>query len=60
MPKQPPGPKHLQEFIESLTSLDGVDPQVAQIVRELHAKGTLRSPDIVSALRAARDDRTRS
>lgn len=60
MPNEPPGPKYLREFIESLSSLNGVDARVAQILRDLYEKSALRSPDIVAALRAARDYPTRS
>ncbi len=54
MPKEPPGPRALQEFIESLRSIEGVDPHVADALATLHAKGPLKSSAIVSALRGAR------
>jgi hypothetical protein len=54
MPKEPPGPRLLREFVDSLGTLDGVDPRMAQILQGLYKNGLLRSNEITAALRSAR------
>ncbi len=54
MPIEPPGQKFLNEFIESLTSMHEADQTVAEVLQRLHKAGSLRSTDIVAALRSAR------
>jgi hypothetical protein len=57
MPKEPLGPKALQEFVDSLASIEGMDKTVATVLRELHARGELKATAIVAALRGARQQR---
>jgi hypothetical protein len=57
MPKEPPGPRALQEFIDSLGGIAGVDEAVATVLRDLHARGELKATAIVAALRGARRGR---
>jgi hypothetical protein len=54
MPKEPPGPRVLREFMECLSSLEGVDESVATVLQELHAKRELKAFALVAALREAR------
>lgn len=39
MPKKSPGPKALQEFIDALQAMEGVDPGVARVL--IHKQGRL-------------------
>jgi len=41
--REPPGPRLLREFVDSLGQLDGVDESVAALLQRLHAEGQLRS-----------------
>jgi hypothetical protein len=54
MPKEPPGPRLLRQFIESLGSLEDVDPGTAKVLQSLFNEGSLRSGEITAALRTAR------
>jgi len=54
MPKEPPGPRLLREFFESLGTLEGVNPSTAEILQGLYKKGLLRTNEITAALRGAR------
>lgn len=54
MPTEPPGPRLLREFVESLSTLEGVNLGTAEILQGLYKKGLLRSNEITAALRAAR------
>jgi hypothetical protein len=54
MAKEPPGPRLLREFVESLGTLEGVSLGTAEILQDLYKKGLLRSNEITAALRAAR------
>ncbi|MGB6837447.1 MAG: hypothetical protein WBF66_07065 [Dehalococcoidia bacterium] len=55
MPKEPPGPRVLREFMECLSTVEGVDEGVATVLQELHARGELKASAIVAALRKARE-----
>lgn len=60
MPKAPPGPTALREFIDSLPSLDGIEQDVANVLRELFDAGELKSGAIVAALRDSRQQQDQS
>lgn len=60
MPKEPPGPRLLREFVESLGKQEGVNPSTAEILQDLYKKGSLRSSEITAALRAARTAQART
>lgn len=55
-PEEPPGPQAVQEFMDSLQTIDGVEAQVAAILQRLHTEGRLNASSIVSALREARSE----
>jgi hypothetical protein len=55
-PEEAPGPQAVQEFMDSLQAIDGVEAQVAAILQRLHAQGRLNASSIVSALREARSE----
>jgi hypothetical protein len=58
MPTEPPGTRFLREFIETLSSVQDVDPNTASLLKELYDRGEWRSSDIVRALRASREPTT--
>lgn len=49
-----PGPRTLNEFVESLKDAPGVDPQIGSLVAHLHEGGRLTSAALISALRDMR------
>jgi hypothetical protein len=49
------GQNLLDDFFSGVTKIDGVDPAVGKVLKELHDKGRLTSTNIENELRALRE-----
>lgn len=50
------GPEILREFFMNMEKLEGVDPQVAQVVKRLHEDGNLTNVNIANELQRLREE----
>lgn len=49
-----PGPKAIQEFVDSLEDAEAVDEEVGRVIARLHDEGRLNAVALVGALREMR------